>query len=102
MLVIKVLFYLSEGQIPKGAIYVGSQKSQEGDVTHTDTYFLAPAPNDPTRERVVEMRKKEVRKWYCHRQVVTRCLKSKIKYCRTAKIRVQENFTNTKKFTQIS
>ena len=49
-------FILTEGQIPKGAIYVGSQKSQEGGVETTDMYYMAPAP----METVVEKRTKEV------------------------------------------
>ena len=72
----------TEGQIPKGAIYVGSQRSQEGGVEHTDMYYMAPAPVDT----VVQRRTKEVgfrliwfinqRALYNHALSVMRCLVS--------------------------
>lgn len=36
------MFVISEGKIPKGAIYLGKSESQEGDVKHTDSYYAVP------------------------------------------------------------
>jgi hypothetical protein len=36
-------FTFSEGQIPKGAIYIGSKESVDGEVKHTDTYYILPS-----------------------------------------------------------
>ncbi|XP_064625644.1 serine/arginine repetitive matrix protein 2-like isoform X32 [Lineus longissimus] len=34
---------ISDGQIPKGAIYVGSKDHVDGEVKHTDTYYILPS-----------------------------------------------------------
>ena len=46
------ILFPTEGQIPKGAIYVGTEEKVDGDTKQTDTYYLAPAID----ERVVERR----------------------------------------------
>lgn len=34
--------YVSEGKIPKGAIYLGQSESLAGGVKHTDTFYAVP------------------------------------------------------------
>ena len=38
----KHIYLSAEGHIPKGAVYVGSKDTVEGDKKHTDTYYLLP------------------------------------------------------------
>lgn len=41
-------YFIPEGKIPKGAIYLGKSESMEGDVKHTDTYYAVPSDEKPT------------------------------------------------------
>lgn len=36
------VLYYTEGQIPKGAQYIGKKESVEGNVKHTDTFYYVP------------------------------------------------------------
>ena len=49
--------FISEGKIPKGAIYLGKSESMDGDVRHTDSYYAVPTEEKaPTRTEVVSPR----------------------------------------------
>jgi hypothetical protein len=41
-----------EGQIPKGAVYVGTKELVEGDLKHTDTFYLLPGEKEETTKTI--------------------------------------------------
>ena len=48
------LFSLTEGQLPKGAVYVGTNEIVDGDMKHIDTYYMAPSEETVTTVRKIE------------------------------------------------
>ena len=51
------IYFISEGKIPKGAIYLGKSESMDGSVKHTDTYYAVPTEEKATtRTEVVSPR----------------------------------------------
>ena len=48
-----------EGQIPKGAIYMGTRETVDGDVKHLDTFYLLPEEKTVTT-RVIEKKAPKV------------------------------------------
>lgn len=50
---------LPEGQIPKGAVYLGKKEIIDGDVKHTDEYYAVPQEGEETKTtKVVEQKPK--------------------------------------------
>lgn len=49
----------TEGQIPKGAIYISEQSSVNGGVKTTDTYYAMPAKEEITDSQIVERKPKK-------------------------------------------
>ena len=50
-------FYISESEVPKDAILVGTKEIIEGDKKHMDTYYLLPGDKDHSRSRRIVERK---------------------------------------------
>lgn len=49
----------TEGQIPKGAIYISEQSSVNGGLKTTDTYYAMPAKEEITDSQIVERKPKK-------------------------------------------
>ncbi|XP_048256892.1 serine/arginine repetitive matrix protein 2-like isoform X8 [Haliotis rufescens] len=49
----------TEGQIPKGAVYLGKKDVVDGDQVHTDTYYAQPTTEETTTTKTVEHRPKK-------------------------------------------
>ncbi|CAH1795502.1 unnamed protein product [Owenia fusiformis] len=45
-----------EGQIPKGAVYVGTEEKVEGEIKHTDQYYLVPSGEKTKTTRKIEQK----------------------------------------------
>lgn len=54
-------FFLTftEGQIPKGAIYISEQSSINGGLKTTDTYYAMPSKEEITDSQVVDRKPKK-------------------------------------------
>ena len=50
---------ISEGDIPHGAIYMGTKEVLEGDKKHTDTFYLLPGEKGQQEKRVAKVESKE-------------------------------------------
>lgn len=53
------LVFSPEGQIPKGAVYLGKKDVVDGDQVHTDTYYAKPTTEETTTTKTVEHRPKK-------------------------------------------
>lgn len=40
--------FLAEGALPRGALYMGTKETVDGDVKHTDTYYMTPGEKTTT------------------------------------------------------
>ena len=55
-----ILWIISEGQLPKGAIYIGEKSSVNGGMKTTDRYYEVPVKEaSPEPPQVVEKRPKK-------------------------------------------
>ena len=54
MVLISVRGCRAEGQIPRGAQYLGEKVTVEGDQKHTDTFYAVPTEEKTTTTRTVE------------------------------------------------
>jgi hypothetical protein len=46
--------FSTEGQLPRGAQYLGQKVTVDGDKTHTDTYYATPTEETTTTSKTVE------------------------------------------------